>query len=62
MAQDDQKAGRRHRALTAQERVQFEALRTKLAPGGEYAVKAAKRVAAREARSAAIIKLIDGKA
>jgi|GEM_PF-1349271 len=54
-------SGRAPRPLTALERKAFRELRAKLAPGGLYAVKAQKRVEDREARSAAIIKIIDGK-
>ncbi|MCR6649262.1 MAG: hypothetical protein NVV70_14390 [Cellulomonas sp.] len=46
------------RRLSASDRAAFEVLDAKLAPGGEYAVKAAQREKDREARDAAITRLI----
>ncbi len=46
------------RRLSDSDRSAFDSLDAKLAPGGEYAVKAAQRVRAREARDLEIMRLI----
>lgn len=46
------------RRLSESDRSAFDSLDAKLAPGGEYAVKAAQRVKDREARDDAIMRLI----
>ncbi len=61
MTQENSSARRKHRVLTPDERAKFTTLSRKLAAGGEYSVMAQNRVATREARSAAIIKLIGDK-
>lgn len=61
MTQENPSARRKHRALTPHERDKFTTLSRKLAAGGEYSLMAQSRVATREARSAAIIKLIGDK-
>lgn len=55
-------ARRAQRTLTPDQQLKFTSLSRKLAVGGEYSLKAQSRVEAREARSAAIVKLVEGKA